>query len=80
MSAPCPAPASGDDAIDVRDMLCAQALAVVARALASRRMGEALMVSYGTEDVQRDLMTWAQAQGHAAHAAGDGVLRIARGR
>ena len=53
-------------AADVRDMLCAQALAVVAQAMKPLRAGDALEVRYNAQDVKRDLLVWAKAQGHPA--------------
>ena len=58
--------------VDVRDMLCAQALAVVAQAVARLPVGEALVVEYSADDVRRDLFIWAERQGHQA-AVGDGM-------
>ncbi len=64
--------------VDVRDMLCAQALAAVAQALAPLRPGEAVEVRYNTEDVKRDLLVFAKDRGHAAVELGTGALRIER--
>lgn len=50
--------------VDVRDMLCAQALALVARAVRQRPIGQATEVLYNAEDVRRDVVTWAADQGH----------------
>ena len=46
--------------VDVRDMLCAQALAVVARAVEDAPAEASIEVLYDTDDVKRDLMIWAQ--------------------
>ena len=62
--------------IDVRDMLCAQALAVVGRAAESLQAGEALDVVYNTEDVLRDLLIWARDRGYGSRPVSDTVLRI----
>jgi TusA-related sulfurtransferase len=64
--------------VDVRDMLCAQALALVARAVARLGDGQALLVAFNTEDVRRDLWLWARDRGHAIEEAGAGRLRMVR--
>lgn len=56
--------------VDVRDMLCAQALALVAQAMDRVPEGHALTIFYNTEDVRRDLLAWAREKGHAAWEAG----------
>ncbi len=63
-------------AVDVRDMLCAQALAVVARAMKPLRAGDALEVRYNAQDVKRDLLVWAKARGHPADESGSTTLRF----
>ena len=65
---------------DVRDMLCAQALAVVAQALERLPIGGILLVRYGAEDVRKDLLAWAAERGHAAAEADPGTLRLERHR
>ena len=66
--------------IDVRDMLCAQALAVVGQAAESLQAGEVLDVMYNTEDVRRDLLIWARDRRYDAcpvtRPASETVLRI----
>ena len=64
--------------VDVRDMLCAQALAVVAQAMEGLKAAEAAEVLYNAEDVRRDLLVWAQDRGYPAREAGVRVLRIER--
>ena len=64
--------------IDVRDMLCAQALAVVAQALARGRAGEALEVLYDAQDVKRDLLIWAKEQQYRLVEVGPETLRMTR--
>lgn len=64
--------------VDVRDMLCAQALAVVAQALNRLTAGEPLEVLYNAEDVHRDLLVWAADRGDAAAEMGLGRLQITR--
>jgi TusA-related sulfurtransferase len=49
---------------DVRDMVCAQALARVAQALARLSPGETLEVRCNAADVKRDLLAWARERGH----------------
>ena len=63
--------------VDVRDMLCAQALALVAQAVAKLHSGEALTVRYNTEDVRRDLLVWAREQGCGVRPVSNTMLRIA---
>ena len=65
--------------VDVRDMLCAQALAQVARAAAQLPERGVLDIRYNTEDVRRDLLAWAADRGHALAAAANGHLRLTRG-
>ena len=60
-------------------MLCAQALATVARALAPLRAGDAVEVRCNAEDVQRDLLIFAKDRGHAVRVTGQAVLRIEKG-
>lgn len=64
--------------IDVRDMLCAQALAVVAQAIRALRPGQTAAVYVTAEDVQRDLIVWATAQGHGVTAPVGQTLHITR--
>ncbi len=61
--------------VDVRDMLCAQALAVVARAMARLRAGETLTVMQNTDDVRHDLLVWARAHGYPTHEE-TGTIRM----
>ena len=63
-------------AVDVRDMLCAQALAVVARAMKPLRTGDALEVRYNAQDVKQDLLVWAKGVGHPANESGPTTLRF----
>ena len=66
--------------VDVRDMVCAQALALVARAMRRLRVGVRLRVLYNAEDVKRDVLVWAKDGGHLAADEAPSVLQIARGR
>ena len=65
--------------VDVRDMLCAQALAVVAQAVGRVKAGEAMTILYSAEDVKHDLLVWTQARGHHAVAVEQTVLRLVKG-
>ena len=65
--------------VDVRDMLCAQALAVVGRAVEALHHGERLDVRYNAEDVRRDLWLWATDRGHRISSPQEETLRIERG-
>ncbi len=65
--------------VDVREMLCAQALAVVAAAIGQVEIGRAIEVLYGTDDVKKDVTVWARAAGHEAALLTPGTLRIERG-
>jgi len=64
--------------VDVRDMLCAQALAVVAQAMERLQRAQPLEVCYNAEDVRRDLLVWAQDRGYPVREVDGGVLRIER--
>jgi TusA-related sulfurtransferase len=66
--------------VDVRDMLCAQALALVARAMKRLRVGQWLRVLYNAEDVKHDLLVWAQEGGRPVVDEEPSVLQIARGQ
>ena len=54
--------------VDVRDMLCAQALAVVAKAIERFTPGERLDVLTNAEDVRHDLIVWAKSRGYTINA------------
>jgi TusA-related sulfurtransferase len=62
--------------VDVRDMLCAQALAMVARVAGRGVSGEALEVAFNTEDVLRDLFAWARDRGYAVVTVNAETLRV----
>ena len=66
--------------VDVRDMVCAQALALIARAMRQRQVGEALDIVYNTGDVKRDAVAWAVEQGHRVIEKAGSTLRIERRR
>ena len=65
-------------AVDVRDMLCAQALAVVASALEGLVPGTGVDVLYNAEDVKHDLIVWGQDRGHLVEVTGPARLAIQR--
>ena len=64
--------------IDVRDMLCAQALAVVAKAAEALPSGGLFAVRYNAEDVRRDLLAWALDRGHQVNPVDSTTLRLRR--
>ena len=64
--------------VDVRDMLCAQALAVVSAAVGRLPEGAALDVWYNQDDVKQDLLVWARTQGHRAREPQPQHLTITR--
>ena len=59
--------------VDVREMLCAQALALVAQALAACPPGTPVRAVYSTDDVRRDLAAWAAERGYELREAGGAV-------
>lgn len=62
--------------VDVRDMLCAQALAVVAKAAERLQPGESLEMLYDTDDVKRDLLAWAKDRGELMREIAPGRLQL----
>lgn len=50
--------------VDVRDMLCAQALAQVGTAAQRAAQGAAITVVYNSADVARDLLVWIRDRGY----------------
>ena len=64
--------------VDIRDMTCAQALAVVAKAVARLGNEEALHVRYNADDVKRDLLTWTRGRGYRVQDASPGLLTLQR--
>ena len=64
--------------VDVRDMVCAQALALVARAAARVPRGEALLVRYNAEDVKQDVIVWSKEQDYFMVEMGARILSIER--
>ena len=63
---------------DVRDMTCAQALAVVAKALARVADGQTLDVRYNADDVRRDVLAWARDAGHRIRERSPSTLSLKR--
>ena len=64
--------------VDVSDMLCAQALARVAQALAQIKPGDTLAVRYNAQDVKHDLLVWSESLGHRVSEPDPCTLRIER--
>ena len=64
--------------IDVREMLCAQALALVAQAMEQPEAGDGVTVMYNTEDVKHDLVIWASGRGYRVLEVEAAQLRIER--
>ena len=62
--------------VDARDMLCAQALAVVAQVLAPLPSGAWILVRYSTDDVRRDLAAWAAERGYGMREATDASVQL----
>jgi TusA-related sulfurtransferase len=61
-------------------MVCAQALALIARVMKRCQAGEAVDILYNTEDVRRDAAAWATEQGHRVIEETGSTLRIERRR
>ena len=68
----------GEPIVDVRDMLCAQALAIVAQAMSGLAPKQMLEIRYDAEDVRRDLTAWAVERGHPLVESGPLRLRLQR--
>jgi len=66
--------------VDVRDMLCAQALAQIARAVVAIQVGQRVRVRFNAEDVERDIVSWVTARGHIMKGEGAEALWIERQR
>ena len=66
--------------VDVRDMLCAQALAQITRAVGSLDMGQRVRVRFNAKDVERDIVSWVTARGHQMEGEGAEALWIERQR
>lgn len=64
--------------VDVRQMLCAQALALIARAAARLQPGQGLAITYDADDVKRDVLVWAQERGYAVLSVTAGALVLMR--
>ena len=66
--------------VDVRDMVCAQALARVAKAFSRLPADRTLAVAYNAEDVKRDVQVWAAERGVTVEETASGILQLsARG-
>ncbi len=66
--------------VDVRDMLCAQALARIAKALSALDVGQRVRVRFNAEDVERDIVSWVAARGHKVEGEEAETLWIKRQR
>ena len=64
---------------DVREMTCAQALAVVAKAAGQLTGTGTLEVRYNTDDVKQDLLAWARERGYRVQDTSPGLLMLHRG-
>ena len=64
--------------VDVREMLCAQALAHVSEAAARMEAGAIVTVLYSTEDVKHDLLVWSTDRGYRLREAGTGHVSLER--
>ena len=58
-------------ALDVRNQLCAQALMAVMNGVKKIEAGGTLDITFNSDDVKRDLMTWAKELGHAIVSVDD---------
>ena len=65
--------------VDVQDMTCAQALAVVAKSAAQLTGTGALEIRYNADDVKRDVLAWARSGGHLIQEVSPGLLTLHRG-
>ena len=66
----------GRRTIDVRDMLCAQALALVAQAAGRLADGEPIDILYSADDVRRDLVAWARERAYELRELCPGTIRL----
>ena len=53
-----------ENTVDVKDLLCAQALMIVMKAVKEIEPGGTLDITFNSDDVKRDLVTWATELGH----------------
>ena len=65
--------------VDVRDMTCAQALALVGQAVARLGIGQALEILYNADDVKQDVLAWARTLGHRIIERSPDRLHLERG-
>ena len=65
-------------AVDVRDMLCAQALAIVSQRIERVAVHGSVVVQYNSDDVKRDLIIWATDQGPGVRAGHSETVEIER--
>ena len=64
--------------IDVRDMMCAQALALIAQAVERLPAGGLLKVRYNAPDVKQDLLLWARDRSHRVSKQGATTVTLQR--
>lgn len=62
--------------IDVRDMVCAQALAIVAQAVERLPAGGLATILYNAPDVRQDLLLWARDRGCSIDEQTSGALHL----
>ena len=62
-------------ALDVRDLLCAQALMAAMKGIKEIEPGGTLEITFNSDDVKRDLVTWATELGHAVVSVDDHDLK-----
>ena len=62
-------------ALDVQGQLCAQALMAVMKGIKEIEPGGTLEVTFNSDDVQRDLVTWATELGHTVVSVDDQDLK-----
>ena len=62
-------------ALDVQDLLCAQALMAVMKGVKEIDAGGTLEITFNSDDVRRDLVTWATELGHAVVSVDDQDLK-----
>ena len=72
--------ASADVTVDVRDMLCAQALALLAQSVDRLPIGRRAAILYTTDDVKLDVIIWARERGFIVSERSPGILRLERVR
>lgn len=67
-----------DVVIEVQDMLCAQALAVVAQAASRLQLNQGLLIYYNSKDVGEDLLAWAHTRGYLTDSSNAHIMFLTR--